>query len=281
MNFTQDQAVQKVSNYFKSPHWVDFLEELKRGDAVRHAHIYVDSCLTPQEMGEVIEAYLEKKGIPIQRALKYLPITPDLLNVYNVMPKGMCHFELFLRYNAEEIITPMPAKYSREKKDASYWDNDYMKEVYKQYSFKSIDAAAEKDIKDYFYGNDFRYCYRMMIDEYRGIIHSHGLIETCFHPEELIPYAIASYNEMGVRVQKALSVVFHCAGKDLPKMVFLLGAPETSIEIEWHYNPNVTIKAVEPRFFRVADGQMLTTYQAARPRLSLSKESVAKIIASF
>ena len=281
MKFSQEQAVQAVYEYFSSPHWLDFLKVLSRGQEVRHAHLYLDSCLTPAELGAVVEAYLEKHDIPIQRALKYLPITPDMLNVYNVMPKGMCHFELFLRYNPDVIIAPMPAKYSREKKNASFWDDAFMQDYYKQYDFKPITPAAEQDIRNYFWGNDFRYCYRMMIDEYRALIHSHGLIETSFHPEELILYAVESFRELGVTVQKAVSVVFHCAGKDLPKMVFLLGAPETSVEIEWHYNPNVTIKPVEPRLYRIADSDMMEHYIKARERLSLSAESVAKIISQF
>ncbi len=281
MNHTQQQAAEQVTAYFRSAHWTDFLEVLKRGDEVRHAHIYLDSCLLPFELGEIIETYLKKRGIPIQRALKYLPITPDMLNIYNIMPKGMCHFEFFLRYNPDVILAPMPDKYSREGRSASHWDDEYMGKVYAQYNFNPINSAVEKDVLDYFRGDDFRYCYRMMIDEYRGLIHTHGLIETSFHPEELIPYAVRSYEEMGVKVQKALSVVFNCAGKDMPKMVFLLGAPETSVEIEWHYNPNLTIKAADPRFFRIADSQMLAAYQAARPRMALDRESVAAVIGSL
>ena len=281
MNFTQEQAIAKVSDYFSSSQFVDFVEELKRGDEVRHAHLYIDSCLSPVELGKVVEAYFEKKEIPIQRALKYLPIAPDLLNIYNVMPKGMCHFEFFLRYNEEEIIAPMPPEYSREKKNASFWDDAYMKKFYKQYSFKKISKDDKKEIKKYFFGDDFRYCYRMMIDEYRALIHSHGLIETSYHPEELIPYGVKSFEEMGVEVQKAVSVVFNCNGKDMPKMVFLLRAPETVVEVEWHYNPRIGIKPADPRFYRLADTGMFEKYNAARKRLVLSKSSIEKIVASF
>lgn len=278
MKWTQEQAVESVVCYFKSEHWLNFLEVLKKGEEIRHAHLYLDSCLTPGEMGAVVEGYFEKNGIPIQRSLKSLPITYDMLNVYNVMPRGMCHFEIFLRYNPDAIIGPMPPRYSREKQNASFWDDKFMEEFYKQYEFKKITPAAETEIKKYFYGDDFRYCYRMMIDEYRGLIHSHGLIETCYHPEELIPYAVSSFEEMGVKVHKAVSVVFNCGGKDIPKMVFLLGAPETSVEIEWHYNPNVVIKAADPRFYRLADSRMLNEYQLARERLVLEKNAIERIV---
>ena len=60
MNFTQEQAIAKVSDYFSSSQFVDFVEELKRGDEVRHAHLYIDSCLSPVELGKVVEAYFEK-----------------------------------------------------------------------------------------------------------------------------------------------------------------------------------------------------------------------------
>lgn len=281
MKFTQEEAVKAISEYFKAPQWVNFLDAISVGDSVRHAHIYIDSCLSPEGLGEIAEAYLEKKGIPIQRGLKYLPITPDMLNVYNIMPKGMCHFEFFLRYNPDVIIAPMPEKYSREHKNASTWDDAFMMEHYKQYKFREITPEVEKDIHDYFWGDDFRYCFRMMIDEYRGLIHSHGLIETSFNPEQLIPYAVESFKEMNVEVQKAVSVVFCCAGKDTPKMVFLLGSPEVSVEIEWHYNPNVTIKTCDPKFFRLADGKMYREYLAARDRLYLTKESINAVIDTF
>lgn len=281
MKFTQDQAVAQVAEYFKSEHWIGFLEVLKRGTEVRHAHIYLDSCLTPMELGPIIEAYFEKAGLPIQRAIKFLPIKADMLNVYNVTPKGMCHFEFFLRYNEDVVLAPMPAKYSREKKNASYWDDEFMQNYYKQYDFHDITPEAEEQIKAYFAGDDFRYCYRMMIDEYRGLIHSHGLVETSIHPEKLIPYAEAAFKELGVEVFRSVSVIFNSFGKEIPKIVFLLGAPEVSVEVEWHYNPNVAIKAVNPNFFRLADERMLHKYVAERPRLSLSPESIEKVIKSF
>jgi len=281
MNFNQVQAVDRIIKYFQEEQWLGFLDDIRVGDTVRHAHIYIDSCLSPEDLGQIVEAYFQKMNLPIQRSLKHLPITPDMLNVYNIMPKGMCHFEFFLRYNPDTIIEPMPEKFSREHKNASTWDDRFMEKHYKQYAFKKITPEAEKDIRDYFWGDDFRYCYRMMIDEYRGLIHTHGLIETCYHPEELIPYAVESFREMNVEVQKAVSVVFCCAGKDIPKMVFLLGSPEVAVEIEWHYNPNVTIKAADPRFFRIADAGMYTKYLAARERLLLTKESISAVIASF
>ena len=281
MPFSETEITTSLLSYFESAHWTSFVKELERGEEVRHAHIYVDSCLAPQGVGKIIEAYFAAAGRPLIRNIRYLPITPETLNIYNVTPQGMCHFEMFLHYNPEVILSPMPDEFSREGQQSSFWDDAHMENFYKDYDFQPITTQAEQKIKDYFYGPDFRYAYLMMTDDNRGLLHTHAVVETSIHPEQLIPYAVKSLEEMHAEVQKTVSVVFNCYKKDTPKMIFLLGKPEICVEVEWHYNPHVVIKAADPRLYRFIDEQMMREYSAAYPRIPVPAKSVTQVISKF
>lgn len=107
MQYSQERIASEVTSYFKSDHWKGFVETLSRGEVIRHAHIYLESLLNPFDLAIIIEEYFKKINLPLERGTKILPIKAELLNIYNIKPKGMAHFEFFLRYNPLTILAPM------------------------------------------------------------------------------------------------------------------------------------------------------------------------------
>jgi hypothetical protein len=72
----------------------------------------------------------------------------------------------------------MSPEKAREKATAFFWDDNFMHEYYKQYSFREVTERDIEIIKEYFRSDSWREAYRIMTDEYAGIIHSHALVET-------------------------------------------------------------------------------------------------------
>lgn len=281
MEFSREQIVSSVVNYFKSDHWQSFMKELSRGLVVRHAHIYLSSCLNPFDLAKIIEAYFEGINLPVERAIRILPIKPELLNVYNIKPKGMAHFEFFLTYDSDVILAPASSENSREGTSMAFWDDDYMKEYFKKYKFREAGQIEIEQIKEYFKSREWKEVLYTMTDLYAGVIHSHGLIETSIHPEVLLPYAVKSLEEMGIKIGRALAVVYSCFGRDVGKLTFLLNSPEVVLELEWFYNPNVVIRPAIPNVFQIATEEMLEKFMAKYERINIAKDVQKEIISSF
>lgn len=278
MQYSQERIASEVTSYFKSDHWKGFVETLSRGEVIRHAHIYLESLLNPFDLAIIIEEYFKKINLPLERGTKILPIKAELLNIYNIKPKGMAHFEFFLRYNPLTILAPMSPEKAREKATAFFWDDNFMHEYYKQYSFREVTERDIEIIKEYFRSDSWREAYRIMTDEYAGIIHSHALVETSVHPEILLPYALESFDELGCKMNRAVSVVFNAFGKDIGKLTFLLSSPEVVVELEWHFNPRIVINSVKPNIFRIATDEMLDRFMARYERVSIDKTICNQII---
>jgi hypothetical protein len=52
---------------------------------------------------------------------------------------------------------------------------------------------------------------------------------------------------------------------DIGKLVYLLTKPQIVVELEWHFNPEVTIKAASIPYFRLATSSRLNELLQVRP----------------
>ena len=267
-----------LTGYFSSPHWKEFLQMLESGDHIRHAHAYYNSVFDPQSIAYLLTLYFKAYGRPLDRRIKILPITETFLNVYNVQPAGLCHWEFFLNYTPGVLLRPHDGYGARGAHSTEFWDDAYMAEYYGKFAFKDIGASERADADAYFRSDAFVTNLLINIDEFGGVIHSHALVECSLHPEQLIGIGAEHLERRGWKIIRATSIVFNNFGMDVGKLTYLLKEPEIVIELEWHFNPEVTIRPGALPHFRVATSQTLTRLMASRPYVSFDRAMAARVV---
>lgn len=267
---------EKILEYFGSEEWNSAMEVLSRGRvAVRHAHIYADSILHPLDVTRLVHAYFEARGLPIERKIKLLSHGTGYTNVYYIQPKGMCHFEIFLRFTPETVLEPMPAAAARGGKSFEYWDPEYMEAYYRKFDFEPMGDAERKEVQQYFRSDDWKRIYAVMAYENERNVHSHCIVETRLHPEEILPIGQEAIEARGWKVDRGVSVVFGVNGMDQGKITYLVEKPEIVLELEWEFNPDVTIKPAVVPLARVTTTDMVARDTAGVPYLRLNEDDFA------
>lgn len=237
----EDVIRKEALQYLLSDHWQGFVRELERGKEVRHAHIYVESILHPTSMAEVVRAYFEAAGRPLRRQIRFLSHGRGFGNVYNVHPEGMCHFEVMMRFSDRIVVEPMAPEATRKGRNAEWWDDDFMQEFYRKFSFRPMGERERADVKAYFESEAWKLGYACMAYE-ESNVHCHSVVEMSLHPEDVLPFGIEAIERRGWKVDRAVSVVFSVRGLDVGKITYLLSLPEIVLELEWEYNADVTIR---------------------------------------
>ena len=234
-----------VVSYFESEDWNELMRQMARGKEVRHAHIYADSILHPEPMLKIVEEYFKSRGLPLQRKV-YL-LTPGgthaMTDIYNIHPRqDWGHCELIFRYSEDQILAPMSAGATRAGKTVEVWDEQYMEKFYKKYDFKTkLTSQDEKDILAYFDSPEWKLQYNFMLGGTNR--HAHSLVETSIHPEIIQEFAIKALENRGWEVSKSVSILYGWKGGEFGKLTILLKKPEIMLELEWDFNPNVSIKS--------------------------------------
>ena len=233
-----------VVNYFNSEDWNELMQQMGRGAEVRHAHVYADSILHPEPLLKIVDEYFKAHGLPLQR--KTYLLTPGgmhgMTDIYNIHPKqDWGHCELIFRYSKDQIMTPMAARATREGKTVEVWDDAYMEKFYTKYNFKTtLTGQDEKDILSYFDSPAWKLHYNYMLGGTNR--HAHALVETSIHPEIIQEFAIKVLENRGWSVSKSVSIVYGWKGGEFGKITILLKKPEIMLELEWDYNPNVSLR---------------------------------------
>lgn len=264
--------------YFSSTHWRDYLGTLESGPHIRHAHAYYNSAFDPQSIAYLMHVYFQRYGRPLERKIKILPVTETFLNVYNIQPKGLCHWEFFMNYAPDILLLPHDGYGARGAHSTEFWDDAFMEQWYSRFSFKDIGSSERADADAYFRSPAFQNNLLINIDDFGGVIHSHALVESSLHPEQLLPIGAAHIERKGWEIIRAVSVVFNNFGLDIGKLTYLLKKPEIVIEVEWHYNPEVTIRAASIPHFRVATSHNLSRLLSMRPYVAFDRAMAAKVV---
>ena len=89
--------------------------------------------------------------------------------------------------------------------------------------------------------------------------------ESSLDPEQLIKIGEEHIRRKGLELIRSTSIVFNSYGMDIGKLVYLLTKPEIVVELEWHFNPEVTIKAASIPYFRLATSSRLNELLQIRP----------------
>jgi len=269
-----------VVSYFESDDWKELVKNMARGKEVRHAHIYADSILHPEPLLKIVEEYFKARGLPLQRKI-YL-LTPGAIHgmtdIYNIHPKpDWGHCELILRYSKDYVLAPMVAGATRTGKSVEVWDDEYMERHYAKYNFKTkLTSEEEKDLIGYFNSPEWELQYIFMMAGSNR--HTHSLVETSIHPELLNEYGVKAVEAKGFEVTKAVSIVYGLRNFDVGKITYLLRKPEVMFELEWDYNPNVSIRSGAQPLHHVTTLDTLKEAMSGCDYIRLDEEAVGKII---
>jgi len=247
---------------------------LDKGDEVYHVHTYADSIVHPLSLAKIIEGYFEKKGWGLERKIKVIPLpgSNDMADIYCICPKDRAYFEVILNLSPDVILQPM------DKKTIDVWDEEYMTNFYKQFDLKRQVSEEEEDqIRQYFQSGYWEIGYEFAKNPKH--CHSHIVVETSIHPLELIKYAKEAIKTNGFSISKAVSIVYGYGGKETPKIVFLTTPPESYIELEWHYNPDVVISPrFDPFIFLLTDDMLRSDLNRCDFLVSLEEEEIREIV---
>lgn len=249
---------EKVVEYFNGPEWMKAVKSMAAGrDKVYHAHIYADSVLHPSSVSSIVEDYFAVQERPLERKLKLLSHGKGLTNVYYIQPRDMCHFEVFLRYDKDVVLVPTAGKHARSGRSYEDWGPEFMEKYYSRFEFREMNQHARDQVKDYFASPSWESIYRVMALDNERNVHSHCLVETSLHPEEILPIGAQAIERKGWMLDRGVSVVFGLNGYDQGKITYLVKSPELVLELEWEYNKDVVIKAVTDYPARITTTSMV------------------------
>ena len=233
-----------VVNYFESDSWQELVQQMARGKEVRHAHAYADSILHPEPLLRIVAEYFKSRGLPLQRKIYVLPPAniPGMTDIYNIHPApDWGHCELILRYSRDDVLTPMRTGTSLANKSVEVWDDAFMERFYTRFDFKTeLTGQDEKDIIAYFDSTSWKLQSNFILGGTNR--HAHALVETSIHPEIIQRFVIKTIEGRGWEVAKSVSIVYNSRGCDFGKITTLLKKPEIMLELEWEYNPDVSIR---------------------------------------
>ena len=276
--WTDVEIEKALVDYFSGEHWAGFIQGLEAGPHVRHAHVYNDGLLHPSCIARFLTFYFARFQRPLLRKIKILPLAEDFMNVYNVQPKGQCHWEFFLNYTPGVLLRPAEKFNARATHAVEFWDDEYMENFYRRFSFKSIGQSELADTDTYFNSFGWKRNLLINIDEFGDVIHTHALIESSLHPEELVKVGQNHLEKIGWKIERGISVVFNNFGWEIGKLTYLVSKPEVVIEIEWHYNPKVTIKEGAVPYFRVSSAEKRRALLGSREYVEFGQDMVERVI---
>lgn len=233
------ELVKGIEEYFQSEQWSRFMKVLnKKDEPVYHIHIYVDTCLNPWCLEQVVKNYFAKIGHPVERKVEIF--TSGQIagsgTIHGIEPKGLTHFDLLFRYCEDAVIKPTPGR----KEDVEYWGEKYMDWFLGQYDFKTeLTPEEEKEVEAYFESSAWEdYC---NLNESEQVVHIHGNVETSVHPLVIREYALNAMKKRGWEIEFSAPVAFAMRGQMQGKVVFGGKTPEKMFDIAWSYNPTVTL----------------------------------------
>ncbi len=238
-----------IIEYLESAHWKSFITEhlVHPDEEVYHAHIYCDTSVHPESMKKVMFAYFEAIGHPLTRRIDPVSPHPGQAGLHSVYPKGMAHFDLYMRWNESTVLEAMPcdAEEAEHGSNVLSWGKKYQDWYLgeKKYQFMTVGPREEQEIKDFFLGKQWKEMQTYVHDE--EIPHVHMNVEINFDPKVLEIYAREALARMGWTVERVVPCVYDVKGTYTGKLVFLLGRPEEVFDIAWIYNPDVTIRRAQ------------------------------------
>ncbi|UOA32846.1 hypothetical protein DSM110093_02653 [Sulfitobacter sp. DSM 110093] len=276
-----------VADYLASDHWNGFLKDLE-GD-VWHSHIYADTCIHPDSLNTVIEAYFAKRGQPLLRRIDYLTpsATSKVAALHNLHPDGLPHFDLFFRFKAGCALAPMAPERAQDGRNILHWGKAVLDDFHQQFPFKIVGVKEEEEIRRYFKSRHWKDTLNMIMDP--DIIHLHCNLVINFDPKILELLAREALAAQGWTIDKVVPNIFNVHGTYKGKLVFLGTHPERVYDIGWEFAPDTLIAPADkpwsrndvPIGFDLCFTSEFDRLIASQDFVTLSDEEIQSIIRTF
>lgn len=300
----RDNLVTGVVEYFRGPHWTDFMENhliREYGEEVYHVHIYVDTMLHPESLSKLIDMYFKAIGRPLARGMDPQQQRKGVASIHGIHSIGCPHWEMIFRFNAGAVLGPMPTDCPEAEHGSNLlsWDRACIDDFLGQFRFRTVGPREDKVIQDYFLSKHWKDTLAVVMDP--TVTHVHPNVEISFDPKILEIYMRQAMAKVGWTVDKAIPCIFdmktcvrdkHLAEDDprnryIGKIGFLMGHPEKQFDIAWIFNPDVTIRPAEQEWifdtpgFDVWRMKNYDAFLAENPYVTLSADEIAEIGKSF
>lgn len=237
----EQERIDAVINYFKSPQWMYFLEHVldKTPDDVYHAHVYVRTNIHPEDLADIMETYLEHKGCPINRNMDRCAHYPPAAGLHGILPSGKTFFDFFFIYDEHTVLsenTDMPLHSRLLEHDHSLliWTDEAMKEFSRQFHFEPVGVREKKEIEAYFLSKHWKDTVKHILNP--DVVHAHSYVELNFDPVILEQHASRVFTNMGWTIERVVPCTFDVHGEWRGKISYVFGYPEKMFDIGWKYS---------------------------------------------
>lgn len=239
------KIVDELIGYFRSDHWRRLIAALWQDPDPRgtHAHTYVETCVHPEDIKQLICGYLEAKGIPSSRKIDYTAPRPgEMGSLHGIEPKGRAHFDFNWFYNPQVTLAPTQGGDKGESGcNLCVWNRSYIREYYSDFRFRSqVGPGEEEVLRSYFKSEHWHNGLKVSIDP--NTTHGHINVYTSVHPEVIQRFAEESLRAKGWEINYICPNVYLVDGKYTGKLVFMGKNPEAVYDLGWKFKPEVVIE---------------------------------------
>ena len=253
--------VNEISDYFKSPHWMDIIKMWKNPEEpIYHAHAFVYNQVDYKCLETIMEASLKNNGLTLDREIDHVGPGPGRAAIHGIHPasKGfMPLVDWFWEYRSDVVLQPMEAGKGECGKNFVGWGKAYMDEWFNQFKFKCVGYQEEEEIANWFKNSRQwkKLMYLVENFEKEGITHVHCNTEINFDPKVLDMFAREEMKKIGWTICNATPCVYKVGDDYRGKITYSLAHPEEVFDITWKFNPDVTIRPSTETFVFPDDPQ--------------------------
>ena len=245
--------VQEVKTYFAdSDHWRRLVASLNDPDPTgTHVHAYVETSVHPDSLETIMKRYFERSGSPSSRKIDHMAPKAGMGSLHGVEPMGKPHFDYQWFFKADVGLRACEA--GESGCNLLIWNRSYINRFYTQFPFRTVGAAEEKALEEYFKSSHFLKGLEYPVLPTTN--HMHINVHSSVHPDHIQKYAEAAIAREGIKIFYTCPNVYMVDGKYRGKLVFMAKDPECVFDIGWKFDPAVTIEpAMEPWIFKTDPG---------------------------
>jgi len=280
------KIVQDVIAYFKGDQWRRMAAALEQDPEPRgtHAHIFVETCVHPNNIEELICGFFAQRGAPSARRIDYMAPRPgEMGSLHGVEPKGQPHFDFNFFYNPNVALAGSEGGAHGESGcNLCIWNRRYINAFYADFPFRQVGEAEEEKIRQYFRSEHWHRGVEMSI--LPDTNHQHINAYTSVHPEVLRRFAEESLAAKGWEIYYTCPNVYLVNGRYTGKLVFMGKNPEAVYDLGWMFKPDVVLEpALDDWVFKNGKGYDTWTTPMrepvmAQPYVRLTDGEVARAL---
>jgi hypothetical protein len=235
----KEELIEGIVEYLRpSDHWRRLLAALQDPDPQRtHIHAYVDTCLHPNSLEEIIKGYFQLMGWPSTRRIDHMSPKSGMGSLHGIEPQGKPHLDFQWFYHPQ--VTLRPTQGGEGGSNLLVWNRWYIDNFYSDFEFQKTGPAEEREIREYFNSNHWKGGLELAI--HPDTTHLHINVEMSVHPDKVGEFAEQALQARGWKIWYVCPNVYLVKGKYRGKLVFMGKEPEAVYDLGWQFNPDVVI----------------------------------------